>query len=62
MIHYVNMCQMGLKLNYDDFSMQELRDMEYIYLQLKGKEKINFFEILFEGFSKMFKGILKSFK
>lgn len=56
------MAQMGLKLNYDDFSMQELRDMEYTYLKLKSKEKENFLDILFQGFGKMFKGILKSFR
>jgi hypothetical protein len=62
MIHYVNMAKAGFRLNYDDFSMQELRDMEYIYLKGKQKEKENFFEILFKGFGKMFKNILKSFK
>jgi len=41
--------------------MQELRDMEYIYLK-KTKRKTNFLEVLFDGFSKMFKSILKSFK
>lgn len=53
---------MGLKLNYDDFSMQELRDMEYYYIASKNKEKQKDFETLFEWFGKAFKNILKSFK
>jgi hypothetical protein len=56
------MANAGFKLNYDDFSMQELRDMEYIYLKGKQNEKTNFLEVLFDGFGKLFKNILKSFK
>lgn len=62
MIHYVTMSMMGMSLNYDDFDMQELRDMEYIYLMIKQKEKNTFFEVLFKGFGTMFKNIMKGFR
>jgi hypothetical protein len=56
------MANAGFRLNYDDFSMQELRDMEYIYLKKKQQEKSNFLEVLFDGFGKIYKNMLKSFK
>jgi len=56
------MAQLGLRLNYDDFSMQDLRNMEYFYLQKKAHEKKEFFETLFEWFGKTYKNMLKTFK
>lgn len=56
------MINLGLNLNYDDFSMQELRDMEYFFLKKEQHKKQSFFEILFDGFGKMYKNMLKSFK
>ncbi len=49
-------------MDYDDFSMQEIRDMEYAYLKSENKKKERDFQTLFDGFGKMFNKILKSFK
>jgi len=62
MIHYVNCMKMGLRLDYDDFSMQELRDMEYIYLKLENKKTELSFKTLFDGLVKIVSKVMKSFK
>lgn len=48
-------------MQYDDFTMQELRDMEYISIKLNEAEKKNYFEIWFKGLGKLAEKVVKAF-
>lgn len=61
-IHYVNCLKLGLKMDYDDFSMQELRDLEYVFLKIEQHDKQTMFDALFKGLSELFKKVLGAFK
>jgi hypothetical protein len=58
LIHYVNCARMGLQINYDDLSAQDVKDMEYIYLKFKHDEKQKEISAILEGFAKIMKGSL----
>lgn len=61
-IHYVTMLRLGMRLDYDDFSMQELRDIELTYLLLKRKEEESRFKTLFTFLSELVKSVMKAFR